>query len=467
MTQIVPDTMQLVASLRPFQDEIAQAQAEYTAFVAELDKNRTVKRIDADNLRLDFATIQKQVESLAEDLTDLRDDLDDLGKLPAVGTVANSIVLTLPEWHAHIDQLKSDFDALKIVIRVDEAIAKYLDNGGRRGIFSRKPDLDDALIMQFTAFDQSLVDALAGLSVFETDQLPALIEQTKTGVDDDYQAQITHAETEMRAKIDAINARATAVFDDLGVVAREWKQALWESFIRKPTRPTTFPTVIRLGKYLGDEADGVTVPMLIPFQTDKHLIIVADADQFATAQALLQSIIMRLFVTVPSGTAKFTLIDVTENTLSFANRLPKSLGGGRLLREADDINDAFQEALHHIRQYSQDHLGMLHKTLTDYNAQAKIVAPYQLVCVADLSNGFNPKAQDRLATLIERGGKAGVLLLAVVDKNTQSLNLPDLMRESVVISADSAGFSVGDMRFEPDSFTDKTLLSSLLTGLKD
>ncbi|HRF94756.1 MAG TPA: hypothetical protein PLZ51_06175, partial [Aggregatilineales bacterium] len=76
MTQIIPDTMQLVASLRPFQDEIEQAKADYTAFVAELDKNRTVKRIDADNLRLDFTTVQKQVQSLVEDLTDLRDDLD-------------------------------------------------------------------------------------------------------------------------------------------------------------------------------------------------------------------------------------------------------------------------------------------------------------------------------------------------------------------------------------------------------
>jgi len=135
MTQIVPDTIQLVATLRPFQDEIEQAQADYTAFVAELDKNRIVKRIDADNLRLDFTTIQQQVQSLAEELTDLRDDLDDLGKLPAVGTVANSLILTLPEWHAHIDTLKSDFDALKTLIRADEAIAKYLDNGGRRGIF--------------------------------------------------------------------------------------------------------------------------------------------------------------------------------------------------------------------------------------------------------------------------------------------------------------------------------------------
>ncbi|MDZ4672438.1 MAG: hypothetical protein SH821_16375 [Phototrophicales bacterium] len=467
MTQIVPDTIQLVATLRPFQDEIEQAQADYTAFVAELDKNRIVKRIDADNLRLDFTTIQQQVQSLAEELTDLRDDLDDLGKLPAVGTVANSLILTLPEWHAHIDTLKSDFDALKTLIRADEAIAKYLDNGGRRGIFSRKPDLDDALIMQFTSFDQSLVDALAGLATFETDQLPTLIEQTKTGVDADYEAQIAHAETEMHAKMDAIHARATAVFDDLGAVAREWQQALWESFIRKPTRPTTFPDVIRLGKYLGDDAQGATVPMLIPFQTDKHLIIVANTDQFAKAQALLQSIIMRLLLTVPSGTAKFTLIDVTENTLSFAKRLPKSFGGGGLLRDADEINDGLQEALHHIRQYSQEHLGIVYKTLTAYNAQAKIFVPYHMICVADLSNGLNPKAQERLATLIERGSKAGVLLLAVVDKANRSVDLSALMRESVVISADSTGFSVGDMRFEPDSLPDKTLLGNLLAGLKD
>ncbi|HRF94758.1 MAG TPA: hypothetical protein PLZ51_06185, partial [Aggregatilineales bacterium] len=125
----------------------------------------------------------------------------------------------------------------------------------------------------------------------------------------------------------------------------------------------------------------------------------------------------------------FTLIDVTENALPFANRLPKSFGVGNLLRDADEINDGLQAALHHIRQYSQDHLGIVYKTLTAYNAQAKIFAPYQLICVADLSNGFNPKAQERLVTLIERGNKAGVLLLAVVDKANRSLDLDALNRE--------------------------------------
>ena len=266
---------------------------------------------------------------------------------------------------------------------------------------------------------------------------------------------------------DCARTRANAIFDDLGAVAREWQYAEWESFIRKPTRPTIFPAVIRLGKYLGDDAQGASIPMLIPFQTDKHLIILADTDQFSKAQTLLQSIIMRLLVTVPLGTAKLTLIDVSENVLPFANRLPKSFGVANLLRDADEINDGLQAALHHIRQYSQDHLGIVYKTLTAYNAQAKIFVPYQLICAADLSNGFNPKAQERLATLIERGSKAGVLLLAVVNKANRSLDLPALMRESVVISADSTGFSVGDMRFEPDSLTDKALLGSLLAGLKD
>lgn len=64
MTQTQYDTAQLVERLRPLQDEIATIQANYSQIVADMDKSRTTQRIDADNIRLDFETLQKQADTL-------------------------------------------------------------------------------------------------------------------------------------------------------------------------------------------------------------------------------------------------------------------------------------------------------------------------------------------------------------------------------------------------------------------
>lgn len=461
----ITDTAQFIASLAPMQAEIAQAEADYTASLAELDRQRTSKRIDADNLRLDFTNLRKQVESLAEDIADLREDLDDLGKLPAVQTVANALSFSFSEWGTHVAKLKTDFDALKTMIRADEKIANYLDNGGRRGIFSRKPDLDDDLITQFLAYDQALVDTLAGLATFEADGLPAYIEQTKAGVESDYQTALSQAETNRNTKIEAIRAHSSALLDGLGEVSRAWQYNLWEHFIRTAKRATEFPKMLYLGKYMGDDAFGVDVPMLIPFQTHKHLIILADDDRFDQAQHLLTSIIMRLIVTLPPNSAKLTLIDLTNGEkLPFDKRLPKDLGGNGLITDADGVNDAFQAGLHHIRQNGQD--TMRHENLTVYNSQAKIPIPYQFICVADLGAGLNPKSAERLEMIIERGGKAGVLVMGVMRSSSSVVNMNMLTRESVVIRADINRFFANGMPFEPDALTDKALLGGLLSALR-
>ena len=459
------DTAQLIASLAPIQAEIAQVEADYTASLAELDRQRTSKRIDANNLRLDFNNLRKQVESLTEDIADLREDLDDLGKLPAVQTVANTLSFSFADWGAHVTQLKADFDNLKTVIRADEKVANYLDNGGRRGIFSRKPDLDDDLITQFLDYDQALVDTLAGLKAFETDGLSAYIEDVQSQAEADYQTALSQAEADKQAKIEAIHARSSALFDGLGDISRAWKYDLWQPFIRTAKRSTEFPQMLYLGKYIGEDAIGANVPMLIPFQTSKHLIIVADDNHFAQAQQLFISIIMRLVVTLPPNSAKFTLIDATKGeTLPFDKRLPKDLGGEVLISDADGINDAYQAGLHHIRQNSQN--AIRYDNLTAYNAQSKVSVPYQFICVADLAHGLNVKSVERLETIIERGGKAGVLLLAVVRSSSSVVDIKMLTRESVVISTGSNGFLVNGMRFEPDAITDKALLGGLLSALR-
>ncbi|MCU0481709.1 MAG: hypothetical protein MUE54_10940 [Anaerolineae bacterium] len=465
MTPNSTDTAQFIASLAPMQTEIAQIEADYTASLAELDRQRTSKRIDADNLRLDFTNLRKQVESLAEDIADLREDLDDLGKLPAVQTVANTLSMSFADWHSHVAQLETDFDALKTAIRADEKIATYLDNGGRRGIFSRKPDLDADLITQFLAYDQALVDTLAGLTTFEADGLPAYIEQAKAGVEADYQTGVAQAEADKLAKVEAIRARSSALFDGLGDMSRAWQYNLWEHFIRTAKRATEFPKLLHLGKYIGADAFGVDVPMFIPFQTHKHLIILADDDHFAQAQGLLVSVIMRLVVTLPPNSAKFTLIDTTNGEkLPFDKRLPKDLGGDGLITDADGISDALQAGLHHIRQNGQDILR--YDNLTAYNDQAKIPIPYQFICFADLTNGLNPKSAERLETLIERGGKAGVLVLGVMRSSLSVVNMNMLTRESVIIWADANGFSVNGMSFEADTITDKALLGGVLSALR-
>lgn len=467
MTQAQYDTAQLIERLRPLQDEIATIQANYSQIVADMDKSRTTQRIDADNIRLDFETIQKQADTLAEDLTDLRDDLDDLGSLPAVQVINESLTLSLPEWQAHIARLKANFDALKSFVRSDEAIAKYLDNGGRRGIFSRKPDLSDEMIAQFIAFDQSLVDAIAGLKSFEASQLSALVEQSKNQVDQDYQTQVIQAEGATQAQIADVRVRAQTLIDELGAVSRTWRYSLWESFIKKSPRSDDFPSVIRVGNYVDDSISIVgDVPMLMPFTPDKHIVILAETDQFGQAQALLQSIVMRLIITLPADSAQFTFVDMAGDVLPFAKRAPKDLGGDTVFSDTDGINEALQGALHHIRQNSQEYVGSRFASLMAYNAQAKIHIPYQFICVSDLPSGFNPQALERLETIIERGAKAGVLLLTVVDKATQAFNLNALMREAVVINATPTTFSVNSMDFVPDSLTDKALMGALLSALR-
>ena len=59
----------------------------------------------------------------------------------------------------------------------------------------------------------------------------------------------------------------------------------------------------------GIREDRLSIPALVPFPHEKPLLIKADTQSRSRAIAAIQSILLRLVATVPSGDLRFILID--------------------------------------------------------------------------------------------------------------------------------------------------------------
>lgn len=200
----------------------------------------------------------------------------------------------------------------------------------------------------------------------------------------------------------------------------------------------------------GEEPFGV--PVLIQFRGGKSLMI-KQMGVRQEANALLQSLSIRLLATLPAGRVRFVALDPmgqgsNVGTLINLGDYQEDLVDKRAWSEPKQIEDALSGISSAMEEIIQKHLRDRHPTIESFNLQAEEVAqPYRILLVFDFPLGFNDVAARRLLSIMRNGPRCGVYCLVSVDEQAPvpyGFRVEELEQYAYVLTATAQTVEVPD-----------------------
>jgi len=224
-----------------------------------------------------------------------------------------------------------------------------------------------------------------------------------------------------------------------------WDDPFWEDF--QPIKNMKDPPLTRFGELkITGKKNHVNVPALLRIITLKNLLINASGNYKGIALEALQSIMLRLLVTIPPGKVNFILIDpvgLGSNMAGFMH-LPEELVGKKIWTEPNHIERQLADLSTHMETIIQKYLRNNYINMEEYNKQAGEVAePYRLLVVANFPANFTESAAQRLVSIASNGPRTGVYVLVVRDteqKLPYNFRIEELERLSTIVAHDGNCF---------------------------
>jgi len=219
-----------------------------------------------------------------------------------------------------------------------------------------------------------------------------------------------------------------------GHASHAWNETYWTDW----TPPKRFPSMLRFGelnvdlksianqsKQSGEVRLNLPAPFIVPaalaFPRGASLLVQHERSGREPAMRLLQTVMARVFTSLPPGRARFTIIDPVGLGQNFAGFMhladhDEALVGARIWTEADQIEQRLADMTEHMETVIQKYLRNEYSTIDEYNAQAgELAEPYRFVVVADFPNSFQGEAFRRLASIAATGARCGVYVLVARD----------------------------------------------------
>ena len=222
-----------------------------------------------------------------------------------------------------------------------------------------------------------------------------------------------------------------------------WELDRWQDWV--PALETASDE-LRVGAFCeAPDDEMLDVPLVIPFIGGGRPIVLASQgdEQHRRASALLQSLVIRTMAMFPQQ-VRYTLLDPAGNGLSFpmARNVPGgSAGTGDVRRDLDEVTREIQRI---VRTY----LDPSRPTFEDIPSDMRSAEKYHFVFVADFPNGYDLRAAEALQTIARTGTKAGVYVIAHINKDRQRASLGDIDRygleEALVVDMGATDVDFGD-----------------------
>ena len=256
-----------------------------------------------------------------------------------------------------------------------------------------------------------------------------------------------------------------------------WDNAFWRQFT--PIKSINEPPLTRFGELelkTKDKNNTKTIPALLRLITSKNLIINASDNDKNAAIVALQSIMLRLLVTIPPGKVNFILIDpvgLGSNMAGFMH-LPEELVGGKIWTEPNHIEQQLVDLSTHMETIIQKYLRNNFPTMEEYNKEAGEVAePYRFLVITNFPANFTEAAAQRLISIASNGPKTGVYVLIMRDtalKLPYNFVIEELERLSAIIECENGRFvwngdNFKDLRLVLDGLPSTKLFDSLLKSI--
>ena len=165
------------------------------------------------------------------------------------------------------------------------------------------------------------------------------------------------------------------------------------------------------------------------------------------SEEFMQSVMLRLLVSLPTGRVRFTIIDpigLGENFSGFMHLadFDERLVASRIWTESHHIERRLSDLTEHMENVFQKYLRNEFRTIQEYNKQAGEVAePYHFLIVANFPVNFSESAARRLLSIVSSGPRCGVFTLLSVDQKQQiphNFNLDDIAQHVTTLRATSS-----------------------------
>jgi len=285
-------------------------------------------------------------------------------------------------------------------------------------------------------------------------------------IQQEYQSHIAKVETHYQralavAKLTYETALTKAVEDicvitqAAGPSAIPWNDPLWVSWA--PTEGSV-PLFTRIGQLIEDGRwHRFILPALLPLIGGRSALLKVPGATKAMAVYAVQSLLLRLLVSIPPGRLRFILLDpvgLGQNIAPFMHLADydEALVTGKAWTEPQHIEQRLADLTEHTENVIQKYLRNQYATIEEYNAQAgEVVEPYRVLVVMDFPANFSETAARRLVSIAQNGPRCGVYAIILVDTAKPlpyGFTLADLERAATVIAWNEQRFVWQDEDFK-------------------
>ncbi len=271
---------------------------------------------------------------------------------------------------------------------------------------------------------------------FERDkrQLDEQYERRKTEINERRESQWQDMAHAWRYGLAQFREEVSAINDECDAQFRPWSAIATDGW--SPT--VNMPTALPVGRYrinLADIKGGVpddkrlkplsttyAMPVLLAFPEHISMMIKSTGLGRIRAEEFMQSVMLRLLVSLPAGRCRFTIIDpigLGENFSGFMHLtdFDELLVTSRIWTESQHIERRLTDLTEHMENVFQKYLRNEFRSIQEYNETAGEVAePYHFLIVANFPVNFSESAARRLVSIVSSGPRCGVFTLLSVDE---------------------------------------------------
>lgn len=191
------------------------------------------------------------------------------------------------------------------------------------------------------------------------------------------------------------------------------------------------------GVYIGEfeSVTGHRLPALLSFEEVNGLCFLSNSNNRELINLSLQTIVLRLIASLPTGLCKFILYDGTglgANLITLSN-LSSKITSGKIITSPHELLNLLKNIQEHIPNVIQKVLGYKHsgKTLIEYNSIANDKAvPYNFIVITDYPQTFTKEHYESLKMVLRNCKRAGVFVIMSMDT---TYNNPDKYDETSYI----------------------------------
>lgn len=189
-----------------------------------------------------------------------------------------------------------------------------------------------------------------------------------------------------------------------------------------------FPESLYVGEF--KTITGDLVPALLPIKEINGLCFLSNQENVRQIHRCMQTLALRMLLSLPPGLCKFTLYDGTNlgaNLIALSSLSPK-IKGENILTDPDELRRALTTIKSDIPNIIQKVLGhrFLGKSLIEYNADAEELAkPYHILIIADYPNSLSREHCESIERIVRTGKQAGIFVIMNLDMAYKAQNSYD------------------------------------------